>query len=186
MKATERKTSLPFCEILPLRQERENGIRCLLLRSVHTHDPARAHTSRRRLTPGRQRRLTQHTRRPITKSPKTKSAQSSDDNHPAGDSATAHDSPNAAAVVSREDDKQTVWSAVPKPTARKYSPVLPVTIDGFSRQDVPDLLRQADSYAARGDYRLARYEYGLVLKLDRNNFQARERLRHLLTALQSR
>jgi hypothetical protein len=51
---------------------------------------------------------------------------------------------------------------------------------------VPDLLRQADSYAARGDYRLARYEYGLVLKLDRNNFQAREGLRHLLTALQTR
>jgi hypothetical protein len=60
-----------------------------------------------------------------------------------------------------------------------------LTVDGFSRHDVPDLLRQADSYAARGQDRLARYEYGLVLKLDRNNAQAREGLR-LLTASQSR
>jgi serine/threonine protein kinase len=116
----------------------------------------------------------------------TPPAHSSDNNGPAGESATTHDSPDAAAVVSREDDKQTASSATPKAPARKQTPELPSTVDGFSRQDVPDLLHQADSYAARGDYRLARYEYGVVLKLDRNNFQAREGLRHLLTALQSR
>jgi hypothetical protein len=61
-----------------------------------------------------------------------------------------------------------------------------LTVDGFSRQDIPDLLSQADSSTARGDYRLARYEYGLVLKLDRNNVQAREGLRRLQAAWQSR
>jgi serine/threonine protein kinase len=116
----------------------------------------------------------------------TPPAQSSDNNEPAGENATAHDSPDAAVAVSREDDKQTVSSATPKPVTRKRSVELPSTVEGFSRQDVPDLLRQADSYAARGEYRLARYEYGLVLKLDRNNFQAREGLRHLLTAIQTR
>jgi hypothetical protein len=62
----------------------------------------------------------------------------------------------------------------------------PLTVDGFSRQDIPDLLRQADSSAARGNYRLARYEYVLVLKLDRNNVQAREALRRLPNVWQSR
>jgi len=115
----------------------------------------------------------------------TQSAQSNDSDQPAGDNATAHDSSNAGPFAPHED-KQRAWSAARKAPARKQSPELPSTVDGFSRQDVPDLLRQADSYAARGDYRLARYEYGLVLKLDRNNFQAREGLRHLLTALQTR
>jgi hypothetical protein len=107
----------------------------------------------------------------------------SDNNQPAADNATAHDSPSPP-DASREDDKQ---SAVqPKPPNRKRAPEPPPMVDGFSRQDVPDLLRQADSYAARGQYRLARYEYGLVLKLDRNNVQAREGLRRLLATWQSR
>lgn len=116
----------------------------------------------------------------------TQSAKSGDDTQLAGDNAAAHDQPNAAAVVSREDDKPSPFSSAPRASARKHSPEPPSTVDGFSRQDVPDLLHQADSYAARGEYRLARYEYGLVLKLDRNNFQAREGLRHLLNAVQSR
>ena len=59
-------------------------------------------------------------------------------------------------------------------------------VDGFSRQDVPDLLRQADSYKERGEYRLARYEYRLVLKLEPNNAHARDGLRRLLAVLQER
>jgi serine/threonine protein kinase len=116
----------------------------------------------------------------------TQPAQSSDNDQSAGGHATAQGSPGAGAVVSREDDKQTPFSSAPKVSARKHIPDAPSTVDGFNRQDVPDLLHQADSYAARGEYRLARYEYALVLKLDRNNFQAREGLRHLLTAVQSR
>lgn len=59
-------------------------------------------------------------------------------------------------------------------------------VDGFSRQDVPDLLRQADSYESRGEYRLARYEYRLVLRLEPNNLHAREGLRRLLGVWQER
>jgi hypothetical protein len=74
----------------------------------------------------------------------------------------------------------------PRPPARKRAPESALTVDGFSRQDIPDLLSQADSSTARRDYRLARYEYGLVLKLDRNNVPAREGLRRLAAAWQSR
>jgi len=109
----------------------------------------------------------------------------SENNQPAADNTTAYDSPSAPAA-SRDNEKQSAWSAIPKPPVRKRTPESPLTVDGFTRQDLPDLLRQADSSAARGDYRLARYEYGLVLQLDRNNVQAREGLRRLRETWQSR
>ncbi len=111
--------------------------------------------------------------------------ESSDHNQPAADNATAHDS-LAASSASNDDDKQTAPPPTPRPLARKHAPESALTVDGFSRQDIPDLLSQADSSTARGDYRLARYTYGLVLKLDRNNVQAREGLRRLAAAWQSR
>jgi len=112
-------------------------------------------------------------------------AEPSDNNQPAADNATAHNSLNAPAAP-REDEKQNAPAATPKLPARKRAPEPALTVDGFTRQDVPDLLRQADSSTARGDYRLARYEYGLVLKLDRNNVRAHEGLRRLPAAWQSR
>jgi len=110
--------------------------------------------------------------------------ESSDHNQPAADNATGHDS--LAASSSRDDDTQTAPPATPKPRAGKRASESALTVDGFSRQDIPDLLSQAYSSTARGDYRLARYEYVLVLKLDRNNVQAREGLRRLPAAWQSR
>ena len=53
----------------------------------------------------------------------------------------------------------------------------PLMVDGFTKKNVPELLRVADIAARRGDYRLAAYEYRLILKLDQNNFRARTGLR---------
>ena len=53
----------------------------------------------------------------------------------------------------------------------------PLTVDGFTRKNVPELLRAADSAARRGDYRLAAYDYNLILKLDHTNATARNGLR---------
>ncbi|HKM48466.1 MAG TPA: protein kinase [Terriglobales bacterium] len=111
--------------------------------------------------------------------------ESSDHNRPAAENATAHDSLTSP-FTPRDDDQQTAPPATAKRLARKRALESAATVEGFSRQDIPDLLSQADSSAARGDYRLARYEYGLVLKLDRNNVRAREGLRRLPAAWQSR
>ena len=123
--------------------------------------------------------------------PSPQALESSDHNQPAADNATAHDS-LAASSASRdnerdtENDKPTAPPATSKPFARRRAQEPASTVDGFSRQDIPDLLSQANSSTARGDYRLARYEYVLVLKLDRNNIQAREGLRRLPAAWQPR
>ena len=120
-----------------------------------------------------------------SQTPSLQAVGSSDHNQPAADNATAHDSLTSP-FAARDNDQQTALPATPKRPARKRAPESALTVDGFSRQDIPDLLRQADSSTARGDYRLARYEYVLVLKLDRNNVQAREGLRRLAAAWQSR
>jgi|HubBroStandDraft_4_1064222.scaffolds.fasta_scaffold16128_2 hypothetical protein len=113
--------------------------------------------------------------------------ESTDHHQPAADNATAHDSLTASSASrDNENDKPAAPSATPRPPARKRASEPALTVDGFSRQDIPDLLSQAYSSSARGDYRLARYEYGLVLKLDRNNVPAREGLRRLAAAWQSR
>jgi serine/threonine protein kinase len=126
-------------------------------------------------------------RKPVDASQTTspQAVESSDHKQPATDNATVHDS-LAASSASRDDDQQTTTPIMPKPSARKRASEPALTVDGFSRQDIPDLLSQAYFSTARGNYRQARYEYGLVLKLDRNNVPAREGLRRLAAAWQSR
>jgi hypothetical protein len=67
--------------------------------------------------------------------------------------------------------------AIAVQTPKKQVRQPPLTVDGFTRQNVPELLRAADSAARRGDYRLATYDYNLILKLDHTNATARNGLR---------
>ena len=87
-------------------------------------------------------------------------------------------------VDSHQDEKQSVAS--PKPPNRQHLWEPPAMVDGYTRQDVPDLLSQANICEDRGEYRMARYKYRLALRLDPNNAQAREGLRRLLSMWQER
>jgi serine/threonine protein kinase len=84
---------------------------------------------------------------------------------PAGNMARSPFSPAAV-------DGQPTAEVLKKPARQ---PLL--TVDGFTKKNIPELLRVADISAQRGDYRLAAYEYRLILKLDHDNVRARTGLR---------
>ena len=86
---------------------------------------------------------------------------------------------NAASVETSDE------TAAPK-RARPVAPPAPAVVDGFTRKDIPDLLRKADAAAGSGDYKSALYEYDIVIRLDRANAKAREGVRRAREAEKER
>jgi eukaryotic-like serine/threonine-protein kinase len=112
-------------------------------------------------------------------------------NEPGPESAAATDSQTARAETAQDsntEDRNRNYAAplssgtnAGKTVGSQATPAP----DEFTRKDIPELVREADSAEERGDYRKALYKYELVLKLDPKNSAARAGLYRIKMTEQS-
>jgi len=119
---------------------------------------------------------------PIAESPKASAVTTSATASDAQDEITASADDNSAEPVEQAPAKQ--MRRMRRRLAQENENN--ARVEGFSRADVPDLLRRADAAAGSGDYAMARYEYGIVLRLDRGNSAARSGIARVIAARQER
>ena len=89
-------------------------------------------------------------------------------------------------AVDRAASAETSDEATAPKRARPLAPPAPAVVEGFTRKDIPDLLRKADAAAGSGDYKSALYEYDIVIRLDHANARAREGVRRAREAEKER
>lgn len=92
---------------------------------------------------------------------------------PAAEHPATHSRPRHAAVA-RQTNADTDNS-----NESSSTPPSDITVDGFTTRDIPSLIRKADQDGGDGRFDDARREYGIVLKLEPNNADAKKGLHRL-------
>jgi len=87
--------------------------------------------------------------------------------------AAAPVSPDETAPPGKAEVQKGSRSRGPQQPSSKTSTGSCVSAGGFTCSDIPGLLSRADTAAGRGDYGEARFDYGIVLRMDTRNETAR-------------